>query len=178
MKDIRIYTRVSEKEYERIKTFAAITNKRIADFIRTRALVPFNEIENLYTTTIDELRRIGVNLNQAVKKMNQAGCQQEDVEKVLKYISEIECWQSKLMETIKENDKELHAAYKELIQQQKELETLLNEGIELGYLKKNSKLVRFLSKETKLRRRKNGNSKSIIEQKGSNGYTEVSASGK
>lgn len=169
MREKIITVRLTDEEYSLVDMQAGLQNLAISAFIRQQITAPIQEEKEEVNGNLEELRRIGINLNQIARKMNQSGCSPEDVESVLSMVNLIKknreaLWQEHqlIFEKFKEISRELHTIRKENQQVLK-----LKEEIE-----KNKKELEVIGR---IRRYKHGHTQSSVQRQKSSGHPAVPA---
>lgn len=90
-KDKYLHFRVTEVDYEKIKSKATKSKKTVSDFLLTRAMGKSDIVVEGLPEAIKELNRIGVNLNQLTKLCNEGRIYSPDLRPLIFEVKTI--WQ-------------------------------------------------------------------------------------
>ncbi|WP_278341604.1 DUF6290 family protein [Acidaminococcus fermentans] len=169
MREKIITIRLNDEEYSLVDMQAGLQNLSLSAFIRKQITAPIQEEKGEVNRNLEELRRIGINLNQIARKMNQSGCSSEDVQAVLMAIKMInenrkELWQEHqlIFEKIKKISQELHAI-------RQENQQVLNLKKEIERNKKELEIIK------RIRRCNHGHTQSPVQQQKPAGHSAVPA---
>lgn len=91
MKDKQIHIRLTKDDYDDIKQRSQKANLTMTDYMMKSALNKKIIVIVGYKEVFNEIRKIGININQIARKCNMSLVQQSDIEEIQTYMEQI--WQ-------------------------------------------------------------------------------------
>lgn len=91
MKDKQIHIRLTKDDYDNIKQRSQKANLTITDYIMKSALNKEIVVITHYHEVFNEIRKIGINVNQIAKKCNMGLGEEKDIKEIEAYMEQI--WQ-------------------------------------------------------------------------------------
>lgn len=89
MKGKQIHIRVTDEEYNFIKERSKKANLTMTDFIMKSVCNKKIVVISSYREVFDEIRKIGININQIAKNWNMGLCEKRDIDDIQKFMVEI-----------------------------------------------------------------------------------------
>lgn len=91
MKDKQIHIRLTKDDYDYLKQRSQKANLTMTDYMMKSALNKKIVVIVGYKEIFNEIRKIGININQIARKCNMGLIQQSDIEEIQTYMEQI--WQ-------------------------------------------------------------------------------------